>query len=248
MIHLVCVLCLMPQAGANDPRDEKIKAFLNDPKVEAIEISLWRNPGQIVTLNDIMMVFKKQYNLDIAVNYKAFTHLHFNKDMRRMLLEQPIRRIESRDKYIPRGLALQFYLDNFKPDLTYTVDAGTIWIIPGKNKLADESKDSRLGDILRTTKPKYDTQLNQEKTNPLQVPPNTLLGALRFFASEDRGDFHLYARERDLPHNLYQMQIKVPPYTDKSYDVILRDILRQVNASYIIHDNSVVIVPANSPK
>lgn len=243
MMYLVCLLCVMPQAGVNDPRDEKIKAFLNDPKREAVEAYLWNNPNHEVTLNDIMMVFKKQYNLDIAINYKAF-----NKDVRRMLLDQPIKRIEARGKHIPRGLALQLYLDNFKQDLTYHVEHGTIWIVPGKSTFADESKDSSLGDILRTSKPKYDTQLNKERTNPLQVPPTNLLGALRFFGAEDRGDYHVFARERDLPQNIYQMQVKVPPYSEKSYDYILRDMLKQVNASYIIHNNCVVIVPNKAAK
>ncbi|HQR42618.1 MAG TPA: hypothetical protein PLX97_08030 [Gemmatales bacterium] len=238
MLQLLCLLCLIPQAGISDPRDEKIKQFLKRPNEEALELYLWRNPSRAVTLNDIMLVYKKQYNIEIAIQYSAFGH-----DKRHVLLNMPLKRIEARDKVIPRGLALQLYLDNYPTPLTYQVENGTVWIVPGKASMCDESRTCELGQMLKKTKPKYDDKLNLEETNRLQIPPSDLLGALHFFSDNDRGNFRVFARERDLPRNTMQKQIKVPAFTDKSYDVVLKQLLDQVQATYIVQDGVVLVVP-----
>jgi hypothetical protein len=238
MLHLFCLVCLVPQAGISDPRDEKIKEFLKRPNEEAVELFLWRNPNRSVTLNDIMMTYKKQYNIPIAIQYSAF-----GNDKRHVQLDMPLKRIETSDNYIPRGLALQLYLDNFRSDLTYHVENGTVWIIPGKATLSDESSRSELGSVLKKTKPKYDDKLNLEETNRIQIPPSDLLGALYFFGESDRGNFRVFARERNLPRNIMQRQIKIPSYADKNYDTILRQLLDQVNATYIVCDGAVIVVP-----
>lgn len=237
-MHLLVLLCLFPQGGISDTRDERIKDFLNKNDVEALELSLWSNPNRTISFNDIMLVFKKQYNLDIAVNYGAFAG---NK--KEIDLNQRVKRIISKNKYIPRGLALQLYLDNFKSDLTFAVDGGTIWIVPGKGTLTDHCKTCELGQILKATKPKYDTELNKEGTNRVQIPPTDLIGALQFFSSEDRGNFALFVRDRNLPLSALQTQVKIPKYTDLSYDAILKNLLGQANCTYIVNSNSVVVVP-----
>jgi hypothetical protein len=238
MLQLFCLVCLVPQAGISDPRDDKIRQFLKRSNEEAVELYLWRNPNRSVTLNDIMMVYKKQYNIEIAIQYSAF-----GKDKSHVKLDMPLKRIETRDKYIPRGLALQLYLDNFRSELTYHVENGTVWIVPGKSTIADESSHCELGNMLKKTKPKYDDKLNQEESNRVQIPPSDLLGALHFFGETDRGNFRIFARERSLPKNLMQRQIKIPTFTDKNYDAILKNMLDQVNASYIVSDGVVVVVP-----
>lgn len=238
MLYLFCLVCLVPQVGISDPRDEKIKEFLKRPNEEAVELYLWRNPGRSVTLNDIMMTYKKQYNIDIAIQYSAF-----GKDKRHVQLDMPLKRIETRDKYIPRGLALQFYLDNFRSELTYTVENGTVWIVPGKANFCCEANRCELGSVLKKTKPKYDHTLNKEETNRVQIPPSDLLGALHFFGETDRGNFRVFARERDLPRNVMQRQVKIPAFADKTYDAILKNLLDQVNASYIVYDGAVIVVP-----
>lgn len=240
MLYLVCLLCLSPLAVNDDPRDEKIKQFLKAPDKEAIELYLWKNPSRTVTLNDIMIVYRKQYNIDIAINYSSF-----NTNKSELLLNHPVKKIDARDKYIPRGLALQLYLDSFAKDLTYRVDGGTIWIVPGKANFACEGKYSELGHVLTKTKPKYDDKPNREETNRMQIPPSDLMGALRFFGNEDRGNFRVFVREKELPKNIYQTRIKIPAYTDKTYDAILREILDQVGATYVVQDHAVLIVAKN---
>jgi hypothetical protein len=232
-------LLLFPQNSIADARDERIRDFLKKGDVEAWEIHLWNNASKGVMFQDIMQVYKKQYNLDIAIRYSEFPG-----NNRKVLVDLPIKRIISRDKNIPRGLALQLYLDNYKTDVTYAVDNGTIWIVPGKGTLVDESKNSELSRMLKTTKPKYDNGLNKEGSNRVQVPPSDLLSALNFFANDDRGNFRLFVRDRDLPLSTLQARVKVPDYADLSYDAILNKMLSQVNARYIVNSNSVVIVPA----
>lgn len=239
MMQLLALLVCLSQGNIADSRDERIIEFLKKGDVEAWELHLWNNPNKAVLFNDIMQVYKKQYNLDIAINYRAFP-----TNNRTVILDQVVKRINSRDKNIPRGLALQLYLDNFQADLTYTVDDGTIWIVPGKATLADESKTSDLGHLLRTAKPKYDNNLNKEGSNRLQVVPTDLISALNFFAEEDRGNFRLFVRTRNLPLSTMQTRVKIPNYADLTYDAILKNILGQVNAKYIVNSNAVVIVPA----
>ena len=236
MMHLLCLLCLFPQNGISDTRDTRIKDFLNRQDVEAAELYLWNNPNRVISFNDIMLVYKKQYNLDIAINYSAFP-------VNKVNLDQGVKKIVSRSKHIPRGLALQFYLDSFKPDLTYTVDGGTIWIVPGKGTLTDQGKNCEVAQMLKSTKPKYDTELNKEGSNRVQIPPTDLIGALNFFASEDRGNYPIFVRERNLPLSVLQTRVKVPPYSDMTYDAILKNLLSQVNCTYIVNSNSVVVVP-----
>src|SRR5262249_9229111 len=72
MLQLLLVVLLMPQGSITDPRDERIMEFLKRSDVEAWETYLWNNPARTVTMNDIMITFKKQYNLDIAINYSSF--------------------------------------------------------------------------------------------------------------------------------------------------------------------------------
>jgi hypothetical protein len=238
MLQLLVLVCLVPQAGVSDPRDDRINEFLKRSDVEAWEQSLWNNPGRTVSLNDIMMVYKKRYNLDIAVNYRAF-----GGDRKQLSVDQPVRKIAARDKIIPRGLALQLYLDSYVKELTYFVQGGIIWIVPGKSVLPDESASSELGNILRTTKPKYDNELNKEATNKIHIPPTDLGGVLSFFANEDRGNFRFFVRERGLPTGFLSSRVRVPLYNDSSYDAILKNILDQVGAKYIVNSNSVVILP-----
>ena len=238
MLHLLTVLLLLPQAGISDPRDERIMEFLKRNDIEAWETYLWSNPGRTVNMNDIMIVYKKQYNLDIAINFKAFP-----TNNRQVMLDHTVKRIIARDRLVPRGLALQLYLDNYTTDLTYTVNGGTIWIVPGAGTISDESKTSPLAQTLKSVKPKYDNGLNKEGTNRLQVPPSDLLSVLQFFAAEDKGDFRFFIRNRSLPVSFAQMRVRVPDYADMSCDAILKNVLSQVNARYIVNSGAVVIVP-----
>lgn len=242
MLQLLALICLFPQSGISDSRDEGIKSFLkrDDKDMVAWEAHLWNNPNRVVTFNDIMMNFKKHYNLDIAINWRAFA----NDRQVRMGLTQPIKKIAAMDNVIPRGLALQLYLDNFKIDVTYYVEGGTIWIVPGKASIEDESRYSNkaedVGTILKT-KPKYDTRLNKEGTNRIEIPPGDLQGAIHFFA--DQGKFRVFVRDRNIPQNTMNLSIKVPPYSDMSYEAILKNLLDQVNLKYVINSNAVVILP-----
>lgn len=241
MLQLLALICLFPQSGISDSRDEGIKSFLkrDDKDMVAWEAHLWNNPNRVVTLNDIMLNFKKHYNLDIAVNYQAF-----GNDKRLFSLTQPVKKIQALDNVIPRGLALQLYLDNYKSDITYVVEGGTIWIVPGKGTIEDESRYSNkaedVGTILKT-KPKYDTRLNKEGTNRIEIPPGDLQGAIRFFA--DQGKFRVFTRDRYIPHNTMNLSVKVPPYSDMSYEAILKNLLDQVNLKYVINSNALVIMP-----
>jgi len=88
--------------------------------------------------------------------------------------------------------------------------------------------------------------LNLEATNRTRVPPTDLLQAIQFFADDGQGNFRFFVRERGMPRNLMHTQIKVPAFADLSYDAILKNILDQVNASYIIHDDAVIIVPGKN--
>ena len=249
MLNFVCLVsltvaaCFSPVTDNNsdDPRDVRIKQFLKAPDREAVEQYLFRNPSRVVTLNDIMLLYRKQYNLDIAINYNAFS----SKDRINSLLHHPIKAIDSRDKYIPRGLALQLYLDSFPADLTSHVQGGTIWIVPGKPHFQCEGKYCELGSLLRKTKPKYDDKLNREETNRVQIPPSDLLGAIRFFGSEERGNFRVFFREKELMKNALATRVQIPPYADKTYDQILRELLNQVNATYVVQDQAVVVVSKN---
>jgi hypothetical protein len=241
MLQLLMLICLFPQSGISDSRDEGIKSFLkrDDKDIVASESYLWSNPNRVVTFNDIMMDYKKKYGLDIAVNYRAF-----GNDKKHFTLTQPIKRIPAMDSVIPRGLALQLYLDNFKSDITYHVEGGTIWIVPGKSTLEDErassNKPEDVGTTLKT-KPKYDTRLNKEGTNRIEIPPSDLQGAIHFFA--DQGKFRVFVRDRNIPTNTMNLSVKVPAFSDMTYDAILKNLLDQVNLKYIVHSNSVVIVP-----
>lgn len=242
LVLLCFLVCLTPQNGHTDPRDDRIKEFLKRSDIEAWEQYLWNNPQRNVTLNDIMLIYKKQYGLEVAINYRAF-----GNEKKHVLLDRSVKKIASRDEYIPRGLALQLYLDSLNNgDLTYHVQNGTIWIVPGKGTLSDESKNSELGETLRKTKPSYDDKLNLEATNRSRVPPTDLLKAIQFFADESQGNFRFFVRERNMPRNLMHTQIKVPAFAELSYDAILKNLLDQVNASYIIHDNAVIIVPGKN--
>jgi hypothetical protein len=242
MLQLLVLICLFPQSAISDSRDEGIKSFLkrDDKDVVATETYLWNNPNRVVTFNDIMMDYKKYYNLDIAINYHAFG----NDKQVRIGLNQPVKRIVAMDNVIPRGLALQLYLDNFKSDITYHVEGGTIWIVPGKATFADErrfsNKPEDTGNILKT-RPKYDTRLNKEGTNRIEIPPGDLQGAIHFFA--EQGKFRVFVRDRNIPASTMNLSIKVPPFTDMTYDAILKNMLDQVNLKYIVYSNSVVIVP-----
>ena len=185
-----------------------IQSFLkrDDKDMVATEAYLWNNPNRVVTFNDIMMDFKKQYNLDLAINYRAF-----GNDKRLFSLSQPIKRIEAMDSVIPRGLALQLYLDNYKTDITYQVDGGTIWIVPGKSTLQDERRASNRADCAYTalkTRPKYDTRLNKEGTNRVEIPPGDLQGAIRFFA--EQGKYRVFVRDRNIPASTMNLSVKVP--------------------------------------
>ncbi len=243
MLYLVCLVCMSSLPVSDDPRDEKIKQFLKASDREAIELYLWNNPRRTVTLNDIMLIYRKQYNIDIAIDYSAFD----SKKTER-LLNHPLKRIDSRDKFIPRGLALQLYLDNFAKDMTYRVDGGTIWIVPGKAHFACEGKYCELGSVLTKTKPKYDDKLNREETNRIQIPPSDLMGALRFFGSEDRGNFRVFIREKELSKNALQTRVTIPAFTDKTYDAVLRELLNQVDATYVVQDNAVLVVAKKNGK
>ncbi len=241
MLQLLALICLFPQSGISDSRDEGIKSFLkrDDKDMVAWESHLWNSPNRVVTFNDIMLNFKKHYNLDIAVNYQAF-----GNDKRLFVLTQPVKKIQALDNVIPRGLALQLYLDNYKSDITYVVDGGTIWIVPGKGVIEDESRYSNkaedVGTILKT-KPKYDTRLNKEGTNRIEIPPGDLMGAIRFFA--DQGKFRVFVRDRNIPTNTLNLSVKVPAFSDMTYEAILKNLLDQVNLKYIINSNAVVIMP-----
>ncbi|HQR06374.1 MAG TPA: hypothetical protein PLN21_06105 [Gemmatales bacterium] len=242
MLQLLTLICLFPQSGASDSRDEGIKSFLkrDDKDMVAWESLLWNNPNRVVTINDIMMSYKKHYNLDIAINFKAFD----NDRQVRLGLTQPLKKIAAMDNVIPRGLALQLYLDNYKTDVTYVVEGGTIWIVPGKGMIEDESRYSNkaedVGTILKT-RPKYDTRLNKEGTNRIEIPPGDLQGAIRFFA--DQGKYRVFVRDRNIPLNTMNLSVKVPPYSDMSYEAILKNLLDQVNLKYVINSNAVVIMP-----
>ena len=241
MLQLLVLICLFPQSGISDSRDEGIKSFLkrDDKDMVATEAHLWSNPNRVVTFNDIMMDYKKQYNLDIAINYRAF-----GNDKRLFTLSQPIKRIPAMDSVIPRGLALQLYLDNFKSDITYQVEGGTIWIVPGKSTFEDEhrfsNKPEDAGTTLKT-RPKYDTRLNKEGTNRVEIPPGDLQGGIHFFA--EQGKFRVFVRDRNIPASTMNLSVKVPAFADMTYDAILKNMLDQVNLKYIVNSNSVVIVP-----
>lgn len=242
MLQLLALICLFPQAGVLDSRDEGIKSFLkrDDKDMIAWETFLWNNPNRVVTFNDIMLNYKKHYNLDIAINFKAFG----NDKQVRLALTQPIKRIAAMDNVIPRGLALQLYLDNYKADVTYYVEGGTIWIVPGKATLEDDSRNSNkpedVGTLLKA-RPKYDIRLNKEGTNRIEIPPSDLLGAIHFFA--EQGKFRVFVRDRNIPLNTMHLSVKTPAYSDMTYEAILKSLLDQVNLKYIINSNAVVIVP-----
>src|SRR5947209_2562915 len=66
MLQLLTLICLFPQSGISESRDDGIKSFLkrDDKAMVATEAYLWNNPNRVVTFNDIMIDFKKQYGLD----------------------------------------------------------------------------------------------------------------------------------------------------------------------------------------
>lgn len=134
---------------------------------------------------------------------------------------------------IPLELALQLLLDALPTDATFKTKDTKILIIPGTRVFKDQSTTSRFARRLRTLTDDY-------KEGVAEMP---FLEALATFRT--RSELPLWVRARGFPEGwegLKMQKVKLPGATGIFFGDVLKRLLAQVGATYIVRNEYILIV------
>jgi hypothetical protein len=138
---------------------------------------------------------------------------------------------------IPLELALQLMLDTLPMDATFKTKDVKIIVIPGPRTFKDQSSSSRLSVRLRTLTDEYKEGVEEM----------SFLDALETFRA--RSDLPLWVRAKGFTQSWDDMKkkkVKLAKTNKASFGDILKKLLAQAGATYIVRNEYLLIVPAKT--
>ena len=138
---------------------------------------------------------------------------------------------------IPLELALQLLLDTLPTDATFKTKDVKILVIPGTRVFKDQSSTSRLSARLRAFTDEYKEGVEEM----------SFLDALETFHA--RSDLPLWVRAKGFTESwddIKKKKVKLAKTNRASFGEILKKLLAQAGATYIVRNEYVLIVPAKT--
>jgi hypothetical protein len=178
------------------------------------------------TLNQALAYFSEHHQLTLQVDDKAFRKLGVTELGSQLVECQPV-------GHVPVGFALQLILDTLRPDVTYKVQGDRVLIVPGKPVYKDEHRTSRYARLLTKPAPEYKDGL----------PETTLEKALTDL-SQDGMFLPILIRHRPFGRDILAQKVTLPKLARATVGDVLRRLLRQADATYLVCNDYVLVVPA----